>query len=93
MSGNNATSTNAFIQWDSRDNPGITQENWSGHFLIYDRPEAINASMRFLETFFAPETTDGLPLIERDPAADVKSAPAIRTRHGVVSGVPRALLP
>ncbi len=75
LSGNNPTSTNAFLQWDGADRPdNIREERWSGHFLVYDRPEAINASMRFLQTYFAPESSDGLPLIERDPQASVKAS-------------------
>ena len=75
MSGNYGTTTNAFIQWDNSDMPASeTLERWSGHFLVYHRPEAINASMRFLQTYFAPETADGLPLIERDPTATVKAS-------------------
>lgn len=86
VSGNNPTSTNAFIQWDGADKPDdVSEEYWSGHFLVYDRPEAINASMRFLKTYFAPESSDGLPLIERDPAADVKSSPGKRARHVIES--------
>ncbi len=82
MSGNYGTTTNAFIQWDNSDMPsGVSVEDWSGHFLVYDRPEAINASMRFLQTYFAPETADGLPLIERDPTANVKSSSGASVGH------------
>ena len=93
MSGNNPGSTNAFIQWDGADRPSdIKEEYWSGHFLVYDRPEAINASMRFLETYFAPESSDGLPLIERDPKANVKSTPGRRAHHAIDSA-PLSWLP
>jgi hypothetical protein len=74
VSGNNPDSTNAFIQWDK--GTGTASNSWSGHFTVYNRPEAINASMRFLETYFAPESSDGQPLIERDTNADVRSTPA-----------------
>lgn len=74
MSGNNPGTTNAFIQWanDGANTVGANDEQWAGHFLVFHRPEAINASMRFLETYFAPESSDGTPTIERDASADVR---------------------
>ncbi len=59
------THTSGFLQWRK----AFTQpSNYSNHFLIFHRPEAINASMRFLET----SVTEAAPVIERSPSADVR---------------------
>ncbi|MED5463724.1 MAG: hypothetical protein VX699_03650 [Myxococcota bacterium] len=66
VSANVATShTSGFLQWRK----AFTQpSNFSNHFLIFHRPEAINASMRFLET----NVSEDAPIIERSPSADVR---------------------
>lgn len=53
--------TAGFLQWadDGQD---------ASHFVIFDRPEAINASMRLLES----ATFDGAAVIERDPNSDAR---------------------
>ena len=64
VSGNVGTNTAGFMQWTN----DISGSNVDSHFVIFYRAEAINASMRFLESaFYSPNTT-----LERDPSADVK---------------------
>ena len=84
MSGNgpDGKTTNAFIQWDASGDyesycSAPDTDCWSGHFLVYHRPEATNASMKFLRTYFDPGTSGTAPLIERDVGADVKASPVI----------------
>ena len=57
-------STAGFIQWTD-DIPG---PNADSHWVIFHRPEAINASMRFLQS----TAYEGGPKIERLPGADVR---------------------
>ena len=59
------THTSGFLQWqDSLSLP----DNYSNHFLIFNRPEAIHASMHFLHS----SATEIAPVIERDPRANVR---------------------
>ncbi|MBI5510510.1 MAG: hypothetical protein HY903_17270 [Deltaproteobacteria bacterium] len=64
VSGNAGAKTAGFIQW-TNDRPG---RDYDSHWLIFYRPEAIHASMRFLQSA-AYEAT---PVIERLPNADVR---------------------
>ena len=57
-------STGGFLQWCG----SITQINQSNHFVIFNRPEAIHASMEFLNSGLR----ENQAVIERQPSADVK---------------------
>jgi len=59
------THTAGFLQWPGYSNSANSHVN---HFLIFNSPEAINASMKFLRT----TTTRDYPIIERDPDANVR---------------------
>ena len=50
-----------FVQWDD---DGLSAD----HFVIFNRPEAINASMRLLESWAFEPT----PRLERDPSSNVR---------------------
>jgi len=56
--------TAGFLQW-TNDIPG---QDYDTHFVIFNRPEAINASMRFLES----SAFESAAVIERNPNADVR---------------------
>ena len=60
VSANADGQTVGFLQW-------ADDGQASGHFVIYDRPEAINAAARFLQSW----AYEGGPVIERDPGAQV----------------------
>jgi hypothetical protein len=57
VSGNVKRHTAGFLTWPS-----------GGHFIVYNVPDLINASMVFLQT----SVTDPLPQIVQDPTADVR---------------------
>ena len=59
-----AGSTRGYMQWCG----GLTNPELSNHFVIFNRPEAVNASMRFLESW----AYEGQPSLERRPDADVR---------------------
>lgn len=61
LSANVAGQTAGFMQWG---NDGGD----ASHFVIFDRPEAINASMRFLQS----AAYEGGAVLERDPDANVR---------------------
>ncbi|MEE8409991.1 MAG: hypothetical protein V3T05_10320 [Myxococcota bacterium] len=63
VSANVEGKTAGFMQW-TNDIPGA---DVSSHFVIFNRPEAINASMRFLES----AAYEGGPILERVVGADV----------------------
>lgn len=63
VEGNVEGATQGFLQWTD-DVPG---EDADSHWLVFYRPEAIHASMRFLQTSAA-----GTAVIERDPASDAR---------------------
>lgn len=56
--------TAGFMQW-TNDLPG---DNMDSHFVIFNRPEAINAAMRFLEA----AAYEGSAILVREPQADVR---------------------
>lgn len=64
VSANVDGNTAGFMQW-TNDIPG---NDYSSHFVIFNRPEAINASMRFLES----AAYEGGPVLERVVGADVR---------------------
>lgn len=57
VSGDLEGATAGFLQWKAAD-----------HFVVFDLPEAIDATQRFLQT----AAYDGAPIIERHPNADVR---------------------
>ena len=58
------TSTGGFLQWCG----SITQPNQSNHFVVFNRPEAIHATMEFLNSGLK----ENQAIIEREPSADVR---------------------
>ncbi len=64
VSGNAGEGTAGFLQWTSVYN----RPDYDSHFVIFHRPEAIHASMRFLES----AALTGTPVIERQPSIDVR---------------------
>jgi len=56
--------TGGFLQWCG----SITQPNQSNHFVVFNRPEAIHATMQFLKTALTQTQT----VIEREPSVDVR---------------------
>lgn len=60
-----AAYTAGFLQWPSTASPAKSHVN---HFLVFNSPEAIHASMYFLQT----NTTREYPIIERDTDANVR---------------------
>jgi hypothetical protein len=57
-------STGGFLQWCG----SITQPNQSNHFVVFNRPEAIHATMEFLNSGLK----ENQAIIEREPSADVR---------------------
>ncbi|MGI5862287.1 MAG: hypothetical protein ACOX6T_09545 [Myxococcales bacterium] len=64
VSGNANGATAGFLQWGR--NP--LHRDYDSHFLIFYRPEAIDASMRFLRS----GVVDGVAVIERNPSSDAR---------------------
>ena len=58
------SSTGGFLQWCG----SITQTNQSNHFVVFNRPEAIHATMEFLKSGLKETQA----VIQREPDADVK---------------------
>lgn len=69
LRGNANGQTTAFLQWTD----DLASPNFDTHFVIFNRPEAIEASHHFLETSvydFGMSPAARVPTVARDPDAD-----------------------